>query len=87
MVLDMYGYIRVWKISHYFSNYSNIIICLEIYLTIDMYHNIYIIEYTRFRCSSHNLAINKFRPIHDRVDKESADHANHRRTEHNSVNM
>ena len=42
MVLDMYGYIRVWKISHYFSNYSNIIICLETYLTIDMYHTIYI---------------------------------------------
>ena len=27
------------------------------------------IEYTRFRCSSHNLAIEKLRPTHDRVDR------------------
>ena len=42
--------------------------CLETYLTIDMYHK-HRIEYTRFRCSSHNLAIEKLRPTHDRVDR------------------
>ena len=42
--------------------------CLETYLTIDMYHK-HRIEYTRFRSSSHNLAIEKLRPTHDRVDR------------------
>ena len=36
--------------------------CLETYLTIDMYHK-HRIEYTRFRCSSHNLAIEKLRKV------------------------
>ena len=42
--------------------------CLETYLTIDMYHK-HRIENTRFRCSSHNLAVEKLRPTHDRVDR------------------
>ena len=35
---------------------------------LDMYHK-HRIEYTRFRCSSHNLAVEKLRPTHDRVDR------------------
>ena len=50
-----------------YSTYKIDFCCLETYLTIDMYHN-HRIEYTRFRCSSHNLAIEKLRPTHDRVD-------------------
>ena len=42
--------------------------CLETYLTIDMYHK-HRIEYTGFRCSSHNLAIEKLRPTHDHDDR------------------
>ena len=40
---------------------------LETYLSINMFHK-HSIEYTRLRCSSHNLSIEKLRPTHDRVD-------------------
>ena len=55
------------KARNIYSTYK-IEFCLESYLTIDMYHK-HRIEHTRFRCSSHNLAIEKLRPTHDRVDR------------------
>ena len=40
----------------------------ENYFSVDMYQT-HRIALTRFRCAYHNLAINKLRPTHDRVDR------------------
>ena len=43
---------------------------IENYFSVDMYQkHTCKVALTRFRCANHNLAINKLRPTHDRVDR------------------